>query len=136
LDRRLLAVPGLIVIGLAAFLYLHGGKAEHLTQSGGHVSGQVEGYQSQPGASVSSERILVVDYTVDQSNYRARINLDPSVPTYAKGQSVTVYYKPSDPTDVEVDGHGNGSTKKPVLPAGGLAVLGLVLIGAAFIQRR
>ena len=130
LDRRWLAAVGLLVIVVAAVLYVRGGSSENLAQTGGHTVGVVEGYQS--GTAVPNQ-ILVVDYAVNKANYRARITLDSSAPAFKTAQSVTVYYNPSAPTDVEVDGYtSNDSKNRPFLLTVVLALVGLALVAGGF----
>ena len=130
-DRRWLAIVGLLVIVVGGVLYLRGGSSENLAQTGGHSVGVVEGYQS---GTTPPDQIVVVDYGVNKANYRARINVDSNAPAFTKGQSVTVYYNPSAPTEVEVDGYSNASKKKPLLLTVVLVLVGAALIAGGFVS--
>jgi len=111
-------------------------SGDELLRTGEQVTGVVLEIRSCRPRLCASHRSLVVEFPVEDQAHRGVVNLDDGSPEYRVGQSVEIFYDPSDPTHFRTEADVNQSpwTVYPMIFAllGGVAAL---VVGIVAIRR-
>ena len=124
---------GIILIAFGTFMFIVNTKNQDYVETKAVISNvelAEEAYIDAEGNHVDATYDIKIKYTVDEKEYESELL---GMPKYSKGESLTIYYNPSDPTQIT-------QTKSLVIPVimilGGIAALaGGIISGINAIKR-